>query len=61
MIEEPGSRYLAHLAPTDGAGPKIAKTLYTIIESIGLNSIKVILGDGCSVNTGYRRGVVACL
>ena len=62
LIEEPGSRYLAHLTPKDGTGLEIAKTLYKRMESIeGLNSLKVIGGDGCSGNTGYRHGVVACL
>ena len=62
LVEEPKSLYLGHVTPKYGTGIEIAKALYSWLANAGsIDTLKVIGGDGCSVNTGYENGVFACL
>ena len=61
MVEEPGSRYLAHVTPQDGTGEEIAKSLYKTLKSIGAEkTVKVAGNDGCLTNNGWDKGACAC-
>ena len=62
LVEEPKSLYLGYVTPKYGTGIKIAKALYSWLANAGsIDTLKVIGGDGCCVNTGYENGVFACL
>ena len=62
LVEEPKSLYLGHVTPKCGTGVEIAKSLYSWVLNTGaIDTLLVVGGDGCRVNTGYENGVIACL
>ena len=62
MLEEPGNVFLGHVVPVSGHSLSIAIKLFRFLKSKGWDeSICVIGADGCSTNTGYKKGALVML
>ena len=57
-----GEYYLSHVAPEDGRGATIARSIYEAIADTTLvERLAVVGSDGTSVMTGYRSGCIRIL
>ena len=57
IVREPNGFYLSHVMPEDGAGYKIATSVYSAIKQ----TLKIVGSDGTAVMTGKSRGFIASL
>lgn len=60
MIKEPGSKYLAHIAPTSSSALSISQMMLQFMnnKNIDIHQLVAIGCDGTVVNTGYKTGVI---
>lgn len=64
LVGEPGSFFLAHVAPASGTGESIKDSIVEYFNNNGdlnLNGITAIGCDGTATNTGAKKGVIALL
>src|ERR1700761_1588504 len=56
LLEEPGSKYLGHIAPISGNAKSIKSTITDFFErnNMNLDNLTVIGCDGTAVNTGHK-------
>ena len=60
ILEEPGSKYLGHIAPKDGTGSCIAEGILSYLEDKN-TELRAIGCDGTNTNTGRKNGVISIL
>jgi len=63
LLEEPGSKYLGHIAPISGNAKSIKSTMTDFFErnNMNLDNLTVIGCDGTAVNTGHKGGIIRLL
>ena len=63
LLEEPGSKYLGHVAPERGNADCIKKCMTSFFDENNLNlaQLTAIGCDGTAVNTGHKGGIIRLL
>lgn len=63
LLEEPGEKYIGHIAPTGGSAAAIKEAIvnYCSDNSIDLSALCALGADGTPVNTGHINGVIRLL
>jgi len=63
LLQEPGSKYIGHIAPPSGQGRAIAKSIVEFLEEKeeDTSQTSAVGCDGTSANTGRKDGSVAWL
>lgn len=63
LVEEPGSKYMGHLAVKSGSAREISDCIAQFIETAQMkkDEIKALGCDGTAVNTGQKGGVIRLL
>jgi hypothetical protein len=63
LIEEPGSKYIGHLAMTTGSAEAICNAIVSYLEAnnIATDKLAAVGCDGTAVNTGNKGGVIRLL
>ena len=59
LLSEPGSKYLAHVAPASSKSEPVADCMIRKLTDMGiLSGIQVVGCDSTNANTGFKGGVI---
>ncbi len=63
LVQEPGNKYIGHVTPEPGTAENVSDSIIVKLRDMQIDTqnLKVLGGDGCNLNVGWRGGVMRLL